>query len=957
MRFGLAARTMAVRALAIWLVGLIAGLSFLTGSAYGGFGFKSFEYAVAEQPPPDSPPGTLGPPDTRAGSHPWQLSVSFALNTTIASGGEPVPEESLEDLEIDLPAGFAVDPQVTPRCSMAQFTTAVPNRGALPLGTSYEYSGASCPNYSQVGMVALKLTATSGESSYIGLYNLLVPAGQPPELGFNYEGMPVVFVLAPRSDGSYAATLVAHEVSESLRLFGMTVTLRGVPGEAAHDAQRGECLGHEGQTIVLMGGCESESQPMPFLTLPTSCPAFLPELSIHADSWQSPGSLVSESAPNEDFTQKPVGIIECEQLEFDPSLTVDSQTHTANASTGLEVELGLSHDEEPFGVAASQIKEAEVVLPAGLAINIAALSGLEGCALEQIQLSSQSVPTCPPTSTIGSVQAMTPVGELSGAVYLAQPRTNPLDDPLAVYVALEGEGAWVKLVGKVQADPTSGQLSVSFVGNPPFEGLPQLPISDLDLSLFGGPHAPLRTLGCGPYTTSVQLTPWSGTTPVSPRITALEISGECGGGFVPAFATSVPNTQASGFSSFAMSVSRDEHDQPLGRFSVRLAPGLLGMISRVTPCAGAVVEAGGCTQASQVGHVSLVAGAGPDPISLPQAGDPEDPVYLTGPYGNAPFGLAIVLHLQAGPLDLGTVLVRAGIYVDHLTTQLTIVTDPLPSIVGGIPLDLRTLTISLDRPEFMFNPSNCKPEEVTGTIISSTGASAVVSSPLQATGCSGLPFAPAIFASTSGKTSRVDGASLYVKIVDPHGEAVAGKVKIDLPKQLPARLATLNKACTNAVFEANPAACPSASRVATALTSLPMLANPLSGPAYLVSHGGAKFPELVIVLQGEGIRMDLHGETFISPAGITSSTFDSIPDVPVNYFEIILPEGPDSALAANGSLCNEKLRMPNAFVGENGAVIHRTTPIQVTGCPQVHKHTAHARKRRRRHRRHRDGRP
>lgn len=938
---------------ALLLVCLTVAFSALPGSAYGAFGFKSFEYAVGEQPSPGSPAGTLGAPDTRAGSHPWLLAVSFALNTAIGSGGKSVPDESLKDLEVDLPVGFAVDPQATPRCSQAQFTTAPPNRASLPVGTSYEYSGASCPTYSQVGVVALKLIATPGESSYIGLYNLLVPAGDPPELGFDYEGTPVVFVLAPRSDGSYAATLVAHEVSESLQLFGMTIALWGVPGEAAHDAQRGECLGREGQAIAVVGGCQSEAQPVPFLTLPTSCPALPPELSLHADSWQASGSLVSDSAPNHDPMQEPVGTTGCEQLEFDPSLTVDPQTHTANSPTGLEVELGLSHGEEPSALAESQLEEAQVVLPAGLAVNPAALGDLETCALEQIQLSSQSPPTCPLASTIGSAQTRTPAGELSGAVYLAQPQANPLSDPLAVYVALGGEGTWVKLAGKVQANPTTGQLSVSFSGNPPFEGLPQLPFSELSLSLFGGSRALLSTLGCGRYTTSAELTPWSGIAPVSPSIPAFEISGECGGFFAPTFATSVPNTRAAGFSSFAVTISRGEHDQPLGRLSMSLAPGLLGMISRVTPCAGAAAEAGTCAPASQIGHVSLSAGAGPDPVSLPQAGDPEDPVYLTAPYGNAPFGLAIVLHIQVGPLDLGTVVVRAGIYVDRLTTQLTIVSGPLPSIVGGVPLDLRMLTISLDRPEFMFNPSNCNRLEVTGTITSSAGTSAAVSSPLQATDCGALPFAPAIFASTSGKTSRVDGASLYVKIVDPHGEAVAGKVKVDLPKQLPARLTTLNKACTNAVFEANPAACPSASRVASALTSLPMLANPLAGPAYLVSHGGAKFPELVVVLQGEGIRMDLHGETFISPAGITSSTFDSIPDVPVNYFEITLPEGPDSALAANGPLCRDKLKMPNAFVGENGAVIHRTTPIAVTGCPKARKRPAHSRKQRRSHRRRR----
>jgi hypothetical protein len=406
-------------------------------------------------------------------------------------------------------------------------------------------------------------------------------------------------------------------------------------------------------------------------------------------------------------------------------------------------------------------------------------------------------------------------------------------------------------------------------------------------------------------------------------------------GFAPSFSAGALSNQAGQFSPFVLSVSRGEQDQDIGQISVQAPPGVLGVLRNVTPCPAAAAEAGACQAASRIGHVSLSAGAGSDPVSLPAPGRPEDPIYLTGPYEGAPFGLAILVHAEAGPPSLDQLLVRATISIDRRTAQLTLATDPLPSALQSAQLDLRSLTLTLDRPEFMRNPTSCQPLASNATIASTEGTLASVSSPFQATNCAALPFDPSFSVSTSAKTSRADGASLYVKIVDRHGDAVAGRVKADLPRQLPSRLSTLNKACPYAIFEANPAGCDPGARVGFARMGTQVLASDMSGPAYLVSYGGAQFPELVVVLQAEGVRIDLHAATFISSAGITSSTFATIPDVPLRFFEITLPAGPDSALAANSNLCEGKLSMPNAFVGENGAVIHRASPIEVRGCPKA----------------------
>jgi hypothetical protein len=255
-----------------------------------------------------------------------------------------------------------------------------------------------------------------------------------------------------------------------------------------------------------------------------------------------------------------------------------------------------------------------------------------------------------------------------------------------------------------------------------------------------------------------------------------------------------------------------------------------------------------------------------------------------------------------------------------------------------VQLRIKTVNVTIDKPGFVFNPTNCSQQQVSGTLAGalpngSPGSTAVVSSPFAVTGCKNLPFKPKFTVLTQAKTSKANGAYLHVKVVSGPGQANIGKVKVDLPKQLPSRLTTLQKACIAAVFETNPANCPAGSVVGTGTAVTPVLKNILTGPAYLVSHGGAAFPDLEIVLQGEGITLDLVGNTDIKK-GITSSTFKSVPDAPISTFDLVLPEGPHSALAAYGNLCKSTLNMPTALTGQNGAVIKQTTKIAVSGCPK-----------------------
>ena len=524
----------------------------------------------------------------------------------------------------------------------------------------------------------------------------------------------------------------------------------------------------------------------------------------------------------------------------------------------------------------------------------------------------------------------------------------------------------LKLAGEVKLCASAGEVIDGRACEAPgqitatFDETPQLPFSNLKVHFFGGPRAEFATPpDCrddtpeypGEYTTQSELEPWSfpDSGPVATPFDSYDIYENCAVGFDPSFAALTTNVQAGGYTSFEGSFSREDDDQELAGLTMSLPPGLLADISSVSECGEAEIHAeeadalsGGCPASSKVGTVLAEAGPGPNPLAVPGN------VYLTGPHNGGPYGLAVVVSANPGPFHFGNVVVRQSLRIDPYNAQVTDVSDPFPTFIdpvganhqtNGIPIKLRRVNFDIDRPGFTFNPTNCAKLQVSGTISSVHDASKTLEAPFQVGECQNLAFAPKFTVTTSGRTSKADGASLTAKVTYPGAPqgtyADIARVKVELPKALPSRLTTLQKACTAKQFEANPAGCPSASKIGMATVHTPILPGVLSGPAIFVSHGGEAFPSLEIVLQGGGITIDLVGATFISKSGITSTTFKTIPDAPVGSFEITLPEGKYSALAANGNLCTQKLVMPNEFIAQNGAAIHQNTTISVAGCAKA----------------------
>jgi hypothetical protein len=774
------------------------------------------------------------------------------------------------------------------------------------------------------------------------VFNLTPSAGEPARFGFTAIFVKVYLDTSVRTGGDYGVTVNISNISQLGRLMGSEVTFWGVPNDPRHDASRGwSCV-----PVTFSGKpgpCEASGAQavVPFLTLPTSCPGAL-ESTLLADSWAEPTEVRSTRTVLQNGPGEPVGLDGCNRLNFEPSIGVAPDGQAASTPTGLTVGIHVPQEEtlNPVGFAQADVKNTTVTLPAGVQLSPGAADGLLSCPTAAVGLEDDEAISCPGASKVGTVEITTPLlpERLVGAAYLAQQNANPFGSLVALYIVVEDPtaGVLIKLAGKTTLDPVTGQIVSTF------ENTPQLPFSDLTLHFFGSARAPLSTPPlCGTYTTLASIAPWSGN-PAAEPTSSFEIdsgpnSAPCADPrpFAPGFSAGSTNVQAGEFTPFTMTMTRPDADQTLAGITLHMPPGLSGSLSALELCPEPQASQGACGPNSQIGETIVSAGLGGDPFTV-QGGK----VFITGPYKGAPFGLSILNPAKAGPFDLGYVVVRAKIEVNPTTAALTVASDPLPTIIDGIPLQLQHVQVAINRPQFTFNATDCNPMGITASMTSTEGAGATVSSSYQVTNCADLGFTPKFAVSTSGKTSRADGASLEVKLSYPLGPKLANiaKVKVELPKQLPSRLTTLQQACLEDTFNANPESCPAASRVGEAVATTPILSGPLTGPAYFVSHGGAKFPELIIVLKGEdGVTVDLHGETFISKQGITSSTFATVPDVPVGSFELKLPQGRYSALAANGNLCKSNLVMPTEFVAQNGAKLEQNTKITPTGCPKAKK--------------------
>jgi hypothetical protein len=924
------------------------------------FGVESYELA---------PEGEAGEVEAQAGSHPFQLTTTLNLNQTLHSystaegdvepGLLPSAPALPQNFNFTLPPGLVGDATAVPACSAVAFSTV--GQASVNL----------CPPDTAIGVASVLINdpAIIGFQSFpVPVFNLEPAAGEPARFGFEVEHVPVVLETSLPSGGEYGVHVSVKNASQVAQVLSTQLTLWGVPGDPSHDESRGwECLdsGKWETTTEPRPLCHllDEQSPTAFLTLPTSCEPLAPS-SVSGSSWAGgPEAPEQEIKPSDPHTLAHLPTLSgCDALEFNPSFSLTPESSSAATPTGVNAAIHMPQ----AGLLSAEGRAESALLDAsgsseGLTLNASAANALQTCGalqfgfegpIESEQIANRQfnpgVPGCPDAAKVGTVQISTPLlsHELTGSLYLAAEHVNPFQSPLVLYLVAEdpADGILVKLAGTATIEEGSGRVTAAF------QNAPDLPFQDLRLHFFGGPRADLATpAACGPYHATITFTGWAGVT-TDADSQPFQINSGPGGSacsdplpFTPSFAAGPTNPSAGAFASeekpFVVNIGRPDGDQALTGITLHLPPGASAVLRNAKPCAEPPPgQEWSCGGESKLGHVNESAGLGSEPVTL--TGE----LFLTSGYDGAPFGLLVRTHAAAGPFDLGYVNVRSRINVDPHTAAATITTDSgprgeaIPTMLKGVPVQLKALQVVVDRPNFEFNPTNCSPLAFTGTLNGDRGASVGVSTPFIAAGCSGLPFHPTLEAFTQAHASKAGGASLIVRVKSSPGQANIAKTSLTLPKALPSRLTTIQKACVDATFEANPAACPEGSNIGTATAVTPQLNEPLSGPAYLVSHGNAAFPDVEFVLTNkEGIELILDGTTDIKK-GITYSRFESVPDAPVTSFEAVLPEGPHSALATNlptkdkYNFCGQKLTMPTVMTGQNGAVREQQTKVAVTGC-------------------------
>ncbi len=914
----------------------------------------------------------------QAGAHPFQLNTTITLN----QGADARPLENFShkpsvnpialprDLHFNWPPGLIGNPNAFAHCTDAQF-----------YASADQGSANACPPDSAVGVATVSINepalAEVTELS-VPLFNMEPRRGEPARFGFNVlqANAPVVIDTQIRSGGDYGVTVSSDVITQTAALLSSQVTVWGSPGAATHNLQRGwACLAEShGRAIeVPLQPCattatkQGESRQA-FLSLPTSCTGPMPS-TVVGDSWSDP--LPVSSFPTLASASLPA-LSECDSVPFDPSISLTPQRSSASSPSGMDVDLHVPQQEtlSESGRAEGAVKDISLTLPEGLAVNPSAADGLSACSeslagftgFSQFVAPNQSAtftPTapsqlqaqgnfCADASKLASVTVKTPVLEnpLRGGLYLATQNQNPFGGLIALYLIAEDpvSGVVVKLTGETRLS-ASGQISTIFKNNP------QAPFEDAEIHFLQGERAPLATPDrCGSYTTSASLAPWSGAPAATPS-SSFQITQGPGGGpcpgqslpFAPSLSAGTSANTAGSYSTLSTTIERGDGQQALKRVSIHTPAGLAGVLTGVQLCPEAQANAGACPAQSQIGQSTVLAGFGSEPVSVPGG-----KVFLTEHYEGAPFGLSITEPTKAGPFDLehdtanpqnqpacDCLVVRAKIEIDPRTAELTVTTDQIPSLIDNIGVQLRKVNVTIDRPGFTFNPTSCDPLLISGSATGYEEATHPLSSPFQAQGCQKLKFAPKFQVSTSAHVTKANGTSLDVKLSYPPGPlgtyANLAKAKVSLPKQLPSRLSTLNKACLAATFQANPESCPKESAVGSAKVITPVLPVPLEGKAYFVSHAAEAFPDLTLVLHGYGVTVELIGSTQIKN-GITTSTFKATPDVPFSSFELKLPQGKFSALTANANLCAAKLTMPSEFTAQNGTVLQQSTPIAVAGC-------------------------
>jgi hypothetical protein len=887
-----------------------------------------------------------------AAGHPPVGFTQFIINTEAGPvPGTEIPIGDLRTVRVDLPPGLTVNPQATPQCDLGPESEKSPD-------------SANCAAATQVG--TSEVTATHTDTGVtvtvppVPVYNVVPKHGEPARFGFSVAGSDVFLEADIAWERDYHEYFTIHVHKISLPLLGEKA--RVLKNRLVFDGTSGVGNGT-------------------FITTPTTClgPAapgspfeHVYSTWLRADSYQEENPTFPVGSPfiESKIPRKPgPGGFEtspknCEEIPFKPEIAVEPNTAETDSPSGATVTVTLPEEKNPAkdekSKSSSHVRSAQVTLPAGMGLNPSAANGLVACTDEQFGKGTRNPVACSVASKIGTVAVDTPPlpdGSLTGSVYVGQQlSSDPTSGDLyRIFVTAESARYDIsaRLLGKVSANPQTGQLTTTFddpaaaadelaPGRVALAGLPQAPFKTFRLTFDGGAKAPLTSPPtCGPNATSSSMTPWSsapgispigvadgsGPSPEGPATPSAEFSLTSlpGGGACPktlaerpfslGFGTAPDSRKGGAFSPLRTTITRTDGNQELKGVDVILPPGVSAKLAGVKYCPEAALVAAAansgkaeaasssCPAKSLIGHAKHATGTGPSPLQI------DGKVFLAGPHKGAPFSLVVVTPAVAGPFDLGTVVSRVALFVDPRTAQVRAVADPIPHVFGGSLLDLRSIAVNVDRKNFALNPTNCSQFATAGSLLGG-GANpldpaafsrAAVSAPFQATACDKLGFKPKLFLRLFGKMRRAKNPKLRAVLMPPAGDANIARAATILPPSLILDQGNLAKVCTRVQFAAND--CPKNSIYGHVRAFSPLLDDPLRGPLFLRSSDNP-LPDLVADLRGQ-VDIELASRTD-SVRGRIRSTFDLVPDVPVSKFVLILRGGPKGLLVNSRNQCPRK---------------------------------------------------
>ena len=873
----------------------------------------------------------MEPSDTQAGGHPDLNIVTEWVSGGIFSGGGPLP--TLRRLKVHTPTGFIGDPHVTPKCSLTEF------------------SSAACPVDSQIGTVSLPSFGIFG--IFFPLYNMETNPDQAGLLGFTTPliAAPVFLELTSRTNSDYGLDTVSTPQIK-LGINSLETNLWGVPADPIHNKHRfkvpltflAACFDYQNGCPPGGEGSETFAKPnipeKPFLQNPTTCGVELigrGEVEYYED-YEVSGEAVYPATTG------------CQQLSFSPSILAKPTTDRSDTASGLDLTIKIPQSQSGETPASSELRSSLITLPEGFTINPNAADGKVACPDISAQIGTLFAAQCSQLSKIATltldVSALP--APIPGAIYLAEPKPG---EPYRVILAADGFATHVKLLGSVRPDPQTGQLTLAF------EDLPQAPLQEFDVHIFGSERGLFASPSkCGHMPVKTEFVPWDNELLNSHSTGFMDFtggpnSGGCPGTtrpFVPVASSGVANNTAGQHSPFSVTVTRNDGDQNLTGLNVNTAPGFAATLKGVPYCPEAAIDtlrspgysgkaeltSPACPAASQIGTATSGVGAGTHPLYTPGQ------VYLAGPYQGAPLSLVVVVPAVSGPYDLGNVVVRAAIFVDPVTAQVKTVSDPIPQILEGVPLRLRSLLVNLDRPNFALNPTNCDPLSVDTASFGSEGAEFHQSGLFQVANCANLNFDPKLSLQLKGSTKRRGHPAVKTELTTDEGEANIRRVVVTMPKNELLDNSHIGTVCTRVQFSSH--SCPADAIYGSATAYTPLLDQPLSGPVYLRSSS-TKLPDLVADLHGQ-VDLELAGKIDTAKKGGLRASFNSLPDAPVSKFVLELQGGKKGLLVNSKSLCKADRNATFEMTGQNGRTDNGKVKLK-SGCgSKASRHKRHQRK-------------